>query len=32
VNGAGAANFVHEVKEQIEKFAIPTAAKTAAGK
>jgi 2-oxoisovalerate dehydrogenase E1 component len=23
VNGAGAANFVHEVKEQIEKFKIP---------
>jgi len=25
VNGAGAANFVHEVKEQIERFKIPTA-------
>jgi 2-oxoisovalerate dehydrogenase E1 component len=25
VNGAGAANFVHEIKEQIEKFKIPTA-------
>jgi pyruvate/2-oxoglutarate dehydrogenase complex dihydrolipoamide acyltransferase (E2) component len=25
VNGAGAANFVHEVKEQIESFAIPVA-------
>src|SRR6266568_3482097 len=24
VNGAGAANFVHEVKEQIERFKIPT--------
>jgi 2-oxoisovalerate dehydrogenase E1 component len=24
VNGAGAANFVHDVKEQIENFAIPT--------
>jgi len=24
VNGAGAANFVHEIKEQIEKFKIPT--------
>jgi pyruvate/2-oxoglutarate dehydrogenase complex dihydrolipoamide acyltransferase (E2) component len=23
VNGAGAANFVHEIKEQIEKFKIP---------
>jgi 2-oxoisovalerate dehydrogenase E1 component len=23
VNGAGAANFVHEVKEQIEKFTVP---------
>jgi 2-oxoisovalerate dehydrogenase E1 component len=23
VNGAGAANFVHEVKEQIENFAVP---------
>ena len=26
VNGAGAANFVHEVKEQIEKFKIPAKA------
>jgi 2-oxoisovalerate dehydrogenase E1 component len=26
VNGAGAANFVHEVKEQIETFMIPTLA------
>ncbi len=25
VNGAGAANFLHEVKEEIEKFKIPTA-------
>ena len=25
INGAGAANFVHEIKEQIEKFKIPTA-------
>jgi pyruvate/2-oxoglutarate dehydrogenase complex dihydrolipoamide acyltransferase (E2) component len=24
VNGAGAANFVHEIKEQIEKFKIPS--------
>src|SRR5713101_6592286 len=24
VNGAGAANFAHEIKEQIEKFKIPT--------
>jgi 2-oxoisovalerate dehydrogenase E1 component len=24
VNGAGAANFVHDIKEQIEKFKIPT--------
>jgi hypothetical protein len=24
VNGAGAANFVHEIKEQIEEFEIPT--------
>ncbi|MDQ2868754.1 MAG: thiamine pyrophosphate-dependent enzyme [Verrucomicrobiota bacterium] len=24
VNGAGAANFVHEIKEQIEKFALPS--------
>jgi pyruvate/2-oxoglutarate dehydrogenase complex dihydrolipoamide acyltransferase (E2) component len=23
VNGAGAANFVHEIKEQIEQFEIP---------
>ena len=30
VNGAGAANFVHEIKEQIEKFKIPTAAKAPA--
>ena len=27
VNGAGAANFVHDVKELIESFAIPTAAR-----
>jgi 2-oxoisovalerate dehydrogenase E1 component len=26
VNGAGAANFVHEVKERIENFAVPTLA------
>jgi len=26
VNGAGAANFVHDVKEQIESFAVPVAA------
>lgn len=26
VNGAGAANFVHDIKEQIEGFAIPSAA------
>lgn len=26
VNGAGAANFVHEVKEQIEKFSVPAIA------
>jgi pyruvate/2-oxoglutarate dehydrogenase complex dihydrolipoamide acyltransferase (E2) component len=25
VNGAGAANFAHEIKEQIEKFKLPTA-------
>jgi pyruvate/2-oxoglutarate dehydrogenase complex dihydrolipoamide acyltransferase (E2) component len=25
VNGAGAASFVHEIKEQIEKFAVPVA-------
>ena len=25
VNGAGAANFVHDIKERIENFAIPTA-------
>lgn len=33
VNGAGAANFVHEIKELIESFAIPSAArgKQAAG-
>jgi len=24
VNGAAAANFVHEIKEQIEKFKVPT--------
>ncbi|MEP6685464.1 MAG: thiamine pyrophosphate-dependent enzyme [Verrucomicrobiota bacterium] len=30
VNGAGAANFVHEIKEQIEKFAIPTGTVAAA--
>jgi len=24
VNGAGAANFVHEIKKQIEAFKIPT--------
>ncbi len=28
VNGAGAANFVHEIKELIERFEIPVAAKT----
>jgi len=28
VNGAGAANFVHDVKELIENFAIPTAAQS----
>ena len=28
VNGAGAANFVHDVKTQIERFAIPAAART----
>ncbi|PYI94000.1 MAG: hypothetical protein DME97_03780 [Verrucomicrobia bacterium] len=27
VNGAGAANFVHDIKERIESFAIPTAAR-----
>ena len=27
VNGAGAANFVHDVKEQIEGFKIPSASK-----
>ena len=27
VNGAGAANFVHDVKEQIENFVVPTAAR-----
>jgi 2-oxoisovalerate dehydrogenase E1 component len=32
VNGAGAANFVHEIKELIESFAIPTEAKTSQGK
>jgi hypothetical protein len=26
VNGAGAANFVHEVKDQIEKFSVPAIA------
>jgi hypothetical protein len=26
VNGAGAASFVHEIKEQIEKFEIPAKA------
>jgi len=26
VNGAGAASFVHEIKEQIERFAVPVAA------
>ena len=26
VNGAGAASFVHEIKEQIENFTVPTAA------
>jgi len=26
VNGAGAANFVHEIKELIEAFTIPSAA------
>ena len=30
VNGAGAANFVHEIKEQIEHFKIPTESGTAA--
>jgi 2-oxoisovalerate dehydrogenase E1 component len=30
VNGAGAANFVHGIKEQIEKFKIPAGARTAA--
>lgn len=30
VNGAGAANFVHEIKELIEGFAIPAAAKASA--
>jgi pyruvate/2-oxoglutarate dehydrogenase complex dihydrolipoamide acyltransferase (E2) component len=25
VNGAGAASFVHEVKEQIERFEVPVA-------
>jgi 2-oxoisovalerate dehydrogenase E1 component len=28
VNGAGAANFAHDVKEQIENFLVPTGAKT----
>ena len=30
VNGAAAANFVHGIKEQIEKFKIPAGARTAA--
>jgi pyruvate/2-oxoglutarate dehydrogenase complex dihydrolipoamide acyltransferase (E2) component len=30
VNGAGAANFVHEIKEQIEQFTIPVNASSAA--
>jgi 2-oxoisovalerate dehydrogenase E1 component len=30
VNGAGAANFVHDIKERIEKFKIPGPAKAAA--
>ena len=30
VNGAAAANFVHEIKEQIEKFKIPTGARATA--
>jgi 2-oxoisovalerate dehydrogenase E1 component len=30
VNGAGAANFVHDIKEQIEKFKIPTAERAVA--
>ena len=30
VNGAGAANFVHEIKEEIEHFKIPTTASAAA--
>ena len=30
VNGAGAANFVHEIKEQIEKFKVPEKKVTAA--
>ena len=29
VNGAGAANFVHGIKEQIEKFKIPAGARAA---
>jgi 2-oxoisovalerate dehydrogenase E1 component len=29
VNGAGAANFVHEIKEQIERFKIPSGKSTA---
>src|SRR5438477_2906361 len=28
VNGAGAANFAHEIKEQIERFVIPTKTST----
>ena len=31
VNGAGAANFVHDVKELIEKFEVPSAAAKAKG-
>ncbi len=31
VNGAGAANFVHEIKELIEAFAIPAATPCSAG-
>ena len=30
VNGAGAASFVHEIKEQIERFKIPNGAPRAA--
>jgi 2-oxoisovalerate dehydrogenase E1 component len=32
VNGAGAANFVHEIKEQIETFRIPTPAAASSDK